>query len=106
MTNIIKLAGFDSKVVVFFKNYLTNRVIIYSWNYFSSLSFPASVGVGQGSALFPVCSALYLAPILHLFEWQARCPENPLNVLTLLFIDNGLFISQERDWQVPQYTEM
>jgi len=68
MTNIIKLASFDSKVVVFFKNYFTNRVIIYSWNYFSSPSFPASVGVGQGSALFPVCSALYLAPILHLFE--------------------------------------
>ena len=30
MTNIIKLADFDSEVVVFFKNYLTNRVTTYS----------------------------------------------------------------------------
>ena len=68
MTNIIKLVGFDSKVVVFLKNYLTNRVTIYSWNHSSSLPFPASVGVGQGSAFSLVLSAFYLASILYLFE--------------------------------------
>ena len=68
MTNIIKLVGFDSKVVVFLKNYLTNRVTIYSWNHSSSLLFPASVGVGQGSAFSLVLSAFYLASILYLFE--------------------------------------
>ena len=68
MTNIIKLAGFDSKVVVFFKNYLTNRVTTYSWNHFSFPPFPASMGVGQESTFSPVLSALYLAPILYLFE--------------------------------------
>jgi len=68
MTDIIKLAGFNSKVVVFFKNYLTNRVTTYSWNHFSLPPFPASMGVGQESALSLVLSALYLAPILYLFE--------------------------------------
>ena len=98
MTDIIKLAGFNSKVVVFFKNYLTNRVTTYSWNHFSFPPFPASMGVGQESALSLVLSALYLAPILYLFEWQARCSENLLNISTLLFVDDGLLISQERDY--------
>jgi len=62
------LAGFDSKVVAFFKNYLTNRVTTYNWNHFSFPPFPASMGVGQESTFSPVLSALYLAPILYLFE--------------------------------------
>ena len=98
MTDIIKLASFDGKVVTFLKNYLTNRVTTYRWNHSSSPPFPASVGVGQGSALSLVLSVLYPASILHLFEQQARCPENPLNVSTLSFVDNGLLISQERDY--------
>jgi len=56
------------------------------------------VGVEQGSTFSPVLSALYLVSILHLFEQQARCPENPLNVSTFLFVDDGLLISQERDY--------
>ena len=56
------------------------------------------MGVGQESTFSPVLSALYLAPILYLFEWQARCSENLLNVSTLLFVDDGLLISQERDY--------
>jgi len=56
------------------------------------------VGVEQGSIFSPVLSALYLVSILYLFEQQARCPENPLNVSTFLFVDDGLLISQERDY--------
>jgi len=46
LTNIISLAGFDHKVVAFFRNYLTDRYTTYSWNSFLSTPFPASVGVG------------------------------------------------------------
>ena len=56
------------------------------------------MGVEQGSTFSLVLSALYLVSILHLFEQQARCPENPLNVSTFLFVDDGLLISQERDY--------
>ena len=56
------------------------------------------MGVEQGSTFSLVLSALYLVSILHLFEQQARCPENPLNVSIFLFVDDGLLISQERDY--------
>ena len=34
----------------------------------SSGSYPADVGVGQGSALSPVLSGIYLAPLFKLFQ--------------------------------------
>jgi len=99
LTDIISLAGFDHKVVAFFRNYLTDRYTTYSWNSFLSTPFPASVGVGQGSALSLVLSALYLAPVLYLFEKRARNLENPLPISILSFVDNGLLISQEKKYE-------
>jgi len=43
---ILGKAGFRSKVVNFFSNYLINRKIAYSWNSFSSHLFDVNVGVG------------------------------------------------------------
>ena len=65
---IMAKANFDSKVFNFFKNYLVGRKTKYLWN---SLSFPyynVDVGVSQGSALFPILSALYLFPIFYILE--------------------------------------
>ncbi|KAJ3558029.1 hypothetical protein NP233_g11592 [Leucocoprinus birnbaumii] len=43
----------------------------YLWNSFSSDLRLTDVGMGQGSALSPVLSALYLAPVIQLFERRA-----------------------------------
>jgi len=38
---------------------------MYSWNNFSLLSFNTNIGMGQGSALLPILSTIYLAPIIN-----------------------------------------
>jgi len=63
---ILGKAGFNSRVVNFFSNYLVNRRTKYFWNNFSSSSFNINVEVGQGSALSPILSALYLSSFLHI----------------------------------------
>jgi len=58
-------AGFDPKISCFFGNYLVGKKTKYFWNDFSSPFFNINVGVGQGSALSPILSALYLIPVFH-----------------------------------------
>jgi len=65
---ILRKAGFNSKVDCFFSNYLVERKTQYFWNNFSSLFFNVDIEVEQGSALSPILSVLYLAPILHILE--------------------------------------
>jgi len=52
------------------------------------------VGDGQGSALSPILSALFIALIFHIFEKRIK----NLNILAsfLSFVYNELFISQEK----------
>jgi hypothetical protein len=50
------------EVVVFFKSYLVDQFTCYAWEDDLSPEFPSSLGVGQGSALSPILSALCLAP--------------------------------------------
>ena len=52
--------GFLARVVQFFRSYLVGRRTCYKWGLDTSPPFPADVGVGQGSGLSPVLSALYL----------------------------------------------
>ena len=44
------------------------------WNNFVSPSYHADVGIGQGSVLSPILSALYIAPIFHIFEKKVKNP--------------------------------
>jgi len=99
LTNIIHLVGFNSKVVTFFKSYLSNKCTTYNWNNFISLFFSASIGVGQGLALFPILFAMYIAPIFHLFEKHTKNLEIPLLASLLSFINDGLLISQEKSYK-------
>ena len=69
---ILFKVSFDPKILLFFKNYLVGRKTRYFWNNFSSPSFNVNVGVGQGSALSPILSALYLSPLLYIFEKQLK----------------------------------
>jgi len=47
--------------------------------------------------LFPILSALYILPIFHIFEKRAENLKIPVSFL--FFVDNGLFISQEKSFE-------
>ena len=91
---ILNKRGFDPKVSLFFQNYLIGRRTKYLWNSFSFSFFDIDVGVGQGSTLFPILSALYLAPILYIFEKRIKILKILISILSV--IDDGLFISQNK----------
>jgi len=88
-------AGLDSKVMNFFANYLIQRSMKYLWNNLSSSSFIVNVRVGQGSALSPILSTLYLSPLLYILENRLNIP-----ISILSFVDNGLFIVQNKYFDI------
>jgi len=53
------------------------------------------IGVGQGSALPSILSALYILPIFYIFKKRSKNLNIP--VLFLSFFDNGLLISQKKN---------
>jgi len=95
---ILEKAGLDSKVVSFFSNYLTQRSTKYLWNNFLSPLFEVNVGVGQGSALSPILSSLYLSPLLFILENRLKILNIPISILS--FVDDGLFISQNKSFHI------
>ena len=79
-------------------NYLVQRSTKYLWNNLSSPSFEVNVGVGQGSALSPILSTLYFSPLIYIIEkWLKN-----LNLLIsiLSFVNNGLFIVQNKSFSI------
>ena len=98
ITLILDKAGLDSKVIFFFVNCLIRRKTNYLWNDISSPIFKVNVGVGQGSALFPILSALYLSSFLYILE---KCLKNlniPVSIIS--FVNDGLIISQNKSIDV------
>ena len=91
LSAILDKASFNSKVSTFFQNYLVDRKTKYLWNNFSSPFFNVDIGIGQGSALLPILSALYLFPIFYIFKKRLKILKIPIS--TLSFIDNGLLIA-------------
>ena len=89
---IIKKVGFDQYISFFFANYLVNRKTNYSWNNFSSSTFNINIGVGQGSVLSPILSALYLSLFFYILENQLK--NLKISTSFISFMDNRLFISQ------------
>jgi len=90
LIHILEKAGLCPKVTSFFANYLTQRSTNYIWNDLSSPSFEVNVGVGQGSALSPILSTLYLSPLLYIIEKRFKNLKLPISILS--FVDDGLFI--------------
>jgi len=86
--------SFDSKIFLFFQDYLVGRKTKYFWNNFSSHHFNVNVDVGQGSALSPILSALYLSSIFHIFEKRLKILKILISII--FFVDNGLFVSQDK----------
>jgi len=94
----MKKAGFDDQIVSFFTNYLGDRKKNYYWNNFMSSVFNVNVGVGQGSALSPILSALYLLPFIYILEKRLKNLKIPISIIS--FVDNGLFISQSKSFDI------
>ena len=84
--------GFATQVCDFFADYLVGRSMQYAWEGELSPQFETSVGVGQGSALSPILSALYLAPVL----WQAAL--EALEAALMSYVDDGTIIVQSKTW--------
>jgi len=85
---IMDKVGLDYKVLVFFKNYLVERKTKYLWNGFKSSFCNIDVSVGQGSALSPILSALYLSPIFYTLEKQLKILKIPISIIS--FVNDGL----------------
>ena len=52
------------------------------------------MGVGQGSALSPILSMLYLSPLLYILEKHLKSLNIPVSLIS--FIDDSLFILQNK----------
>ena len=57
-----------------------------------------NVGVGQGSALSPILSALYLSLFLYILENCLKNLNIPVSIIS--FVDDGLFISQNKSLDI------
>ena len=93
---ILEKAGLNPKVTNFFANYLVQRSTQYSWNEFLSPSFMVDVGVGQGFALSPILSTLYLSLLIYILEKRFKNLNLPISILS--FVDDGLFIVQNNSF--------
>jgi hypothetical protein len=92
LLSILDKQGFAPEVVAFFRSYPVDRSTCYAWDNDLSPEFPSSVGVGQGSALSPILSALCLAPLLKEFERRVCV------VVLISYVDNGTIIVQSDTW--------
>jgi len=90
--------GLDTQVIKFFSNYLIKKKTNYLWNNFSSPIFNINIGVGQGSTLSPILLALYLFPFLFILEKRLKNLNIPISIIS--FVDDGLFISQNKLFDV------
>jgi len=90
----MKKAGFDNYIISFFSNYLVDRKTNYLWNNFTFPICNVNVEVGQSSALSPILSALYLFSFIYILE---NCLKNlKISIFIISFVDDGLFISQNK----------
>ena len=67
------------------------------YNFFSPI-FDVNVGIGQRSVLSPILSVLYLSLFLYILEKRLKNLNIPISIIS--FIDNGLFISQNKSFHI------
>ena len=60
--------------------------------------FDVNVRVGQGSALSPILFSLYLSLLLYILEKRFKNLKIPISIL--FFVDDGLFIAQDKSLNV------
>jgi len=96
----LKKAGLNTNVVGFFNSYHSNRSTTYTWNKFSSPAFNTNVSVGQDSALSPILSAIYLAPVIKIFKKRLKTLKENIPTDILSFVNDSLLISQEKSYSL------
>jgi len=96
----LKKAGLNTNIVDFFNSYHSNQSTTYTWNNFSSPAVNTNVRVGQGSALSPILSAIYLAPVIKTFKKRIKNLKENIPTDILFFMDDGLLISQEKSYSL------
>ena len=94
LTLILEKVGLEPRVSSFFTNYLVKRKMNYIWNDLLSPDFEVNIRVGQGFALSPILSALYLTSFLYILEKCLKNLKIPISILS--FVDNGLIIAQNK----------
>ena len=104
LTAILQHSSFADYIVSFLSHYLVDRSIQYPWNSFLSNACNADVGMGQGSALSPILSILYIASIFHLFEQQAQVLNLDSSILSS--VDDSLLVSQEKCITKPCWSSL
>ncbi|KAJ2923685.1 hypothetical protein H1R20_g13405, partial [Candolleomyces eurysporus] len=87
---VLEKLGFNCRVVAFFGSYLVDRFTTYAWNRDTSDPRTADAGVGQGSALSAVLSALVIAPVMKLFRKRS----SGLGCTLISYVDDGDIIVQ------------
>jgi hypothetical protein len=92
LLSILDKQGFAPEVVAIFRPYLVDQLTCYAWDNNLSWEFPSSVGVGQGSALFPILLALCLAPLLKEFEHRVCV------VVLISYVNDSTIIVQSDTW--------
>jgi hypothetical protein len=91
--DVFSRMGFPAVLGPFLRSYLVGRRTTYKWDSFTSEPFAADVGVGQGSAMSPVLSALYLTLIMRRF----RASDIGKKVDLMSYVDDGSIVAQSRD---------
>ena len=98
LTLILKKVEFDNHIVSFFANYLMDRKMNYFWNSFNFPLFDVNIGIGQGFMLSPILSVLYFSPLLYILEKYLKNLKILISII--LFVDDGLFISQSKSFHI------
>lgn len=65
LAGILRKQGFSDNLCRYFENYLVGRKTQFQFNGSVLAPLDFSTGVGQGSALSPILTGLFIAPILH-----------------------------------------
>ena len=79
-------------------DFLVQRKTNYLWNEFSSPTYEVNVGVGQGSVLSSILSALYLSSLLYILEKHLKTLN--ISVSLISFVNDSLFISQNKSMDI------
>ncbi|GJE94382.1 hypothetical protein PsYK624_105510 [Phanerochaete sordida] len=88
MTGILRRQGFNHKLCAFMEDYLQGRTTQFVFNGATLDPSDFNVGLGQGSALSPILSGLYIAPVLH--KLTPLWSKHYANLHLQFFVDDGL----------------
>ncbi|KAF8651495.1 hypothetical protein AX16_004793 [Volvariella volvacea WC 439] len=89
LNRVLLKQGFNRKYTSLFRSYFQGRSTTYRLGEYKSESFPVEVGLGQGSAIFPTLSALYIAPGLKTLTDEVGDEEDALQI----YVDDGVWAS-------------